>query len=172
MGLKSPHTLPHGLVPTNNSHMGRLGASRQFYSPLTLVVQVVPRDLGHLLSLEGLPDPVESGARDIEASFSSSQGWVPPRKAQSLPPHLVPNSGVRWWSSPQCYPQPSYPLSNRPWLACLSSRSCLTRKPNNTRSTGSTRGAQVSLKQIKRESGHRRTSQVRPQNSSSHLRSL
>lgn len=76
MGLKSPHTLPHGLVPTNNSHMGRLGASRQFYSPLTLVVQVVPRDLGHLLSLEGLPDPIENGARDIEvgweASFSSS----------------------------------------------------------------------------------------------------
>lgn len=28
-----------------------------FYSPLTLVVQVAPRDLGLPLSLRGLPDP-------------------------------------------------------------------------------------------------------------------
>lgn len=71
MGLKSPHTRTNGLAPTNNSRVGRLGASRQFYSPLTLVAQGVPRDLGHLLSLEGLPDPIENGARAIGSGLGS-----------------------------------------------------------------------------------------------------
>lgn len=75
MGLKSPHThthtQPHGLVPINSSRVGRLGAFRQFYSPLTLVVQVVPRDLGHLLSLEGLPDPIENRTREVQSSLES-----------------------------------------------------------------------------------------------------
>lgn len=158
--------------------MGRLGAFRQFYSPLTLVVQVVPRDLGHLLSLEGLPDPKENRTRAVQSSLERillSLSRLGPTKegAQFLPPHLLPNSEVLRWPSLRCSPQPSYPLSNRPWLARLSSRSCLTREPNNTRSTRGTRGAQVSLKQIKRGSGYRGTpSQARPQNSSSYPRSM
>lgn len=99
MGLNCPQTQPHGLVSTNNSQVGRLGGLRQFYSPLTLVVQVVPRDLGHLLSLEGLPDPIESGAREIQSGLGSILLFLPrlgttKEGAQFLPSHLLPNSEV------------------------------------------------------------------------------
>lgn len=82
MASKSPHFQPHGLVPTNNPHMDRLGPFRLFYSPLTLVVQVVPRDLGHPLSLEGLPDPVgkwDKGGREwLNTEHLQVKAQVPP----------------------------------------------------------------------------------------------
>lgn len=83
--------------------------SGQFYSPLTLVVQVVPRDLGHLLSLEGLPDPIESGAREIQSGLGSTLPFLSrlgttKEGTQFLPPHLLPNSEVPRWLSLQCAP--------------------------------------------------------------------
>lgn len=52
------------------------GAFGKSYSPLTLVVQVAPRDLGRLLSPEGLPDPIgkwdKGDGGDLRTPFSSS----------------------------------------------------------------------------------------------------
>lgn len=60
--VKSTHIPSHTVCPS--SHLDRLqhrnqilGTLEHFYSPLTLVVQVAPRDLGLPLSLGDLPDP-------------------------------------------------------------------------------------------------------------------
>lgn len=136
-----------------NSQKSETCGIGSFYSPLTQLVQVAPRDLGLLLSLGALPDPMGKLSEKQRVTWEPSSSTVAPKTRSphdwhgpcSSPDLLPGQEGSH--QVPTCCPQQPYPLSTGAWLTHLSSKACLTRESDNTRSTRGARGAQVSLKQ-------------------------
>lgn len=92
----------------------------------------------------------KNGAREAESDLETLLPSAPSRLGT---PKAGPSPPTTDSPSPyMLFPVP-HPLSARAWLAHLSSRACLTREPNNTRSTRGAREAQISLKSTQQREG-------------------
>ena len=152
-----PHSVsqfPHGQTPTHSWDIGALLLTVDPGGPGG------PKGPGGP-SLPGRPArPYQNNeAKEEEGDLGTFlppwplQDWERPR--QGLGPLLILiHSSTTRFKGPEvtksctCCSHHTYPLSTGAWLTHLSSRACLTRESNNTRSPGGSRGAHISLEHI------------------------